>query len=440
MISPTRSGFRLAPPGSLLPRVLVAILAIGIIYQLPIFPTVPQITGPNSMKLGDSNVNDNPEVTWFQDAIKAPEAESDEEDESPTLTYPSGGISSQGAFSQTSPSADFSAASSSMASTSNTPDNANPALDNNQTFVSYGQTQCIPDFGDTLKQLAIVRNESCTKHAPFPAEETRRVAFASITTGKPEEAYQRAIQSQMFHSAVHGTSIHVLCEQLSDGAWNKIAFLLNLVMNEMLKPEDERLEWIMWIDRDAIVLDACRPLSAFVPPATKEYENINLITNNDAIGLNAGVFMFRVNEWSISLFNTILAFRYFRPHEELILAEQTAMEIIVKEDKWKDGVVRVPWYWFNAYPDEEKSVEKYKEGLEPEDLEWFRARKGDFVVHFAGDDGRSSRMPGWLDMLEEVGNVWEKGEVGRDITEEIKEYWSSWESGTLTSSQISGES
>ncbi|CAO2656543.1 Nn.00g053460.m01.CDS01 [Neocucurbitaria sp. VM-36] len=426
------------PPGSLLPKVLVAVLTFAVLYQLPILPTTPRIADPIPTALGDNN--NNPKGTWFQDAIKTPKPEDEDEDygDSPTLTYSLAGTPSDAA-SEGSTSADVNAAFPSVAPPSSDDTNADAPLDYKRAFVSYGPTQCLPDFDDKTMQLAIVRNESCAKYAPFPAEETRRVAFASITTGKTEEAYQRAIQSQMFHSAVHGTSTHVLCEQLSDGAWNKIAFLLSLVMNEMLKPEDERLEWVMWIDRDAIVLDSCRPLSAFVPPATKEYDKVNLITNNDAGGLNAGVFLFRVNEWSVSLFNTILAFRYFRPDENLVLAEQTAMEKIVKEDKWKDSVVRVPWYWFNAYPDEDESVEKFQDGLEPENLEWFRARKGDFVVHFAGDEGRSGRMPGWLNMLDEVGNVWEKGDVGRDITEEIKEYWRSWKSGSLTSSQITGE-
>ncbi|KAF2028102.1 hypothetical protein EK21DRAFT_70476 [Setomelanomma holmii] len=312
-------------------------------------------------------------------------------------------------------------------------------IDYKNTFISYGTSKCLPDFSDKMKAAAIERNLTCAKYAPFPAEESRRVAFATITTGKPAEAYQRAIQSQMFASAVKGTSTHVLCEQLSDGAWNKIAFLLNLVMNEMLKPVEDRLEWVMWIDRDAILLDPCRPLSSFLPPNTTEFKDVNLITNNDAFGLNAGVFIFKVGDWATDLFNTILAYRYYRPDEELVLAEQTAMEKIIHEDKWKKSVVRVPWYWFNAYPDEEDSVKKYREGLEPENLEWFRARKGDYVVHFAGDDGRSGRMPDWLNMLQEVGNVYEKSEQQRDVTNEITKYWSSWLENSLTDDQITGE-
>ncbi|KAF1935712.1 hypothetical protein EJ02DRAFT_116604 [Clathrospora elynae] len=388
----TRSGFTMTPLGSIVPKILLAVLTLAIFYQLSWHSSD---SDPKPTTLGDSAGS-----KWFQGAVKAPQR--GDKDDSPAAELP-------------------------------------PPLDYNRTHISYGPTQCMPTFNDKLKHLALARNESCATYAPFPVQESRRVAFASITTGQPAEAYQRAILSQMFHSAVHGTSTHVLCEQLSDGAWNKIAFLLNLVMNEMLKPQDERLEWIMWIDRDAILLDACRPLSNFVPPATPEFDKINLITNNDSWGLNAGVFIFRVNEWSIQLFNTILAFRYFRPDEELILAEQTAMEKIISEEKFKDGVVRVPWYWFNAYPDEGDSVKSYRDGLEPNNLEWFRARKGDFVVHFAGDDGRNRRMPDWLDMLQDLGNVWENGDALRDITSEISSYWNSWKSGSLTDVQITGE-
>jgi mannan polymerase II complex MNN10 subunit len=165
-----------------------------------------------------------------------------------------------------------------------------------------------------------------------------------------------------------------------------------------------------------------------------------LITNHDGIGLNAGVFIFRVGDWATELFNTILAFRYYyRPDEVLVLAEQIAMEKIIEKEKWKKSVVHIPRYWFNAYPDEEDSVRKYRKGVESEDLECFHARKGDYVVHFAGGDGRSDRMPEWLDMLQQVGNMYEKSEQQRDVTTEVERYWSSWLSELLTPEQISGE-
>lgn len=417
------------PPGSVLPKVLIAVLFLAILYQLS-----PDRTVSRSSDLLATTPGENSRGTWFQDAIKTQDGD-DEEEQSPAqivgsvipVTLLPAAIATRSRNDQ------YEGAKARPTSA------VTNGLDYSRIHVSYGPTKCMPTFDDSLKKAAIERNRSCTAHAPFPAEESRRVAFASITTGKPLEAYQRAILSQMFHSAVHGSSMYVLCEQIIDSTWNKIAYLLNLVINEMLKPEDERLEWMMWIDRDAIVLDACRPLSSYIPPATSEFDKIQLITNNDAIGLNNGVFLFRVSQWSVSYFNTVLAYRYFRPDDDLQLAEQSGMEKIMQEEKWKDSVVRVPWYWFNAYPDEENSVEKYKEGLEPEDLEWFRARRGDFIVHFAGDDGRSGRMLEWLNMLQEIGNVWEKGNIKRDISEEIQEYWASWKNGTLTEKQITGE-
>lgn len=92
----------------------------------------------------------------------------------------------------------------------------------NQSFFSYGFTKCLPPFTKPMLQEAIDRYISCTQYAPFEIQETQRVAFASITTGRRQEAYDRAIQSQMFHAAVHDSTIHVLCEQLSEGPWNKI--------------------------------------------------------------------------------------------------------------------------------------------------------------------------------------------------------------------------
>jgi mannan polymerase II complex MNN10 subunit len=48
-------------------------------------------------------------------------------------------------------------------------------------------------------------------------------------------------------------------------------------------------------------------------------------------------------------------------------------------------------------------------------------------------------MPEWLDMLQRVGNVYEKSEQQRDVTPEVRKYWSSWLSKSLTPEQMSGE-
>lgn len=391
-------------PTSLLPKLLATILFLAAFYQLSTYKSAPDLTQPVPSALTDYDSS-----KWFPDAIKAPNGDSTDDDDS---SHPSDSAES------TKP--------------------PSPARDYTRTHIAYGQTQCMPHFNTERQQAAIHRNASCTKHTPFPSKETRRVAFASITTGEPINAYQRAILSQMFHAAVHDTSMHLLCDQLTDGTFNKIAFLLHLVMAEMLKPAAQRLEWIMWTDRDAIILDACRPLSSFLPPSDPAFDKIELIVNNDDSGLNNGIFLFKVSEWMLQYLNHVLAIRYFRPDADLTFAEQSAMEIIMREDEAKHRFAQVPWYWFNAYPDEDDSITKYRDNLEPDDLEYFRARKGDFIVHFAGDDGRSGRMPEWEDMIEQVGDVW-AGDTRRDISGEITEYWEAWRNGALTAKQRTGE-
>jgi mannan polymerase II complex MNN10 subunit len=416
----THSGYRIT--GSSLPRILVGFLVVGIFFQLSSFSSTSATRASDVLPASITSANGVNEA-WFEDAKKANQVE--DENSTPPQYFVDPTVSA-GALEPT--------------SASSLPTNpTSEATNKKEMFVSYGSSKCLPDFDDKMAVAAIKRNHTCAKYAPFPAAESRRVAFATITTGIPAEAYQRAILSQMFSSAVHGSQVHLLCEQLTDGNWNKITYLQNLIMNEMLKPVEERLEWLMWIDRDAIVLDTCRPISSFLPPNTTDFADIKLIVNDDGYGLNNGVFLFQVGEWARDFFNTISAFRYYRPEEQLVLAEQSAMENIMREEKFQKGVVRVPWYWFNAFPDEEDSVEKYRNGSEPEDLEWFRARKGDFVVHFAGDHGRADRMVRWMDMLEEKGNIYEKNEQQRDVTSEIARYWSSWKDDSLTDDQISGE-
>jgi len=316
-------------------------------------------------------------------------------------------------------------------------DSALPTPAKGKTHISYGTSQCMPPFNNELIEPT---RTSCSQHAPFPIQETRRIAIATISSGKTIPAYEAAIQTQMLHAAVHDTSLHILCDELAPGAWNKIAYLQHLTLTELLKPEDERLEWIVWMDRDAIIMDTCRPLSSFLPPDNSpEYERFHIVTNRDNIGFNAGIFMFRVSEWASQLFSATMAYPMFKPEVKLNLEEQTAMEHILRADVWKDHVAQVPQYWFNSYVDgRNESAARFKAGIERENMEAWRARKGDFLIHFAGVGERTWLMLDWINMLAEVGNIWEFG-VKRDITAEITKYWDKFRT-TDNEGKESGES
>ncbi|KAH9859394.1 hypothetical protein IAQ61_011175 [Plenodomus lingam] len=312
-------------------------------------------------------------------------------------------------------------------------------------FRSHGPKNCFPSFDTTMQQHASDRLASCEKYAPFSIEETHRVAFATASTGGPlSPAYALAIQSHMTHSTIHNSTVHMLCADIVPGIWNKVAYLQNLVSEELLKPERERLEWLFWADRDTLILDQCRPLSSFLPPKSPEFDKVNFLAIHDAYGLNYGVFFIRVNTWAINFFYNILSYPYYKPQDELIFAEQSAAARLLEADpKYGDHFARVPWYWFNAYPmDDDNGTIPYVSNVHPDEYEYFRPRKGDFLAHFAGHGKRLEEMVTWAYALEKVGDVWvnKEEEERRDVTSDIGNYWRAYKEGTLTDKMKTGKS
>lgn len=157
----------------------------------------------------------------------------------------------------------------------------------------------------------------------------------------PETFYRQSIRSHLLHNLVQDTQLHILCAPIIDDMWNKQAFRQLLLLNEMAKPPQERLEWIFWADRDMIILDYCRSPASFIPEAirsnnatsnTAQDRDTNLLITNDHNGLMAGVFIIRVCEWSVNFLSDVISFRDFKPDIHLTFSEQTAMELILQED------------------------------------------------------------------------------------------------------------
>ena len=71
-------------------------------------------------------------------------------------------------------------------------------------------------------------------------------------------------------------------------------------------------------------------LDIFIPPSPA-FENVHLLKTHDRHGLNNGVFMIEINDWSVKLLTAVLAFHHFRPMVELKYSEQSAMEEMLKD-------------------------------------------------------------------------------------------------------------
>lgn len=240
---------------------------------------------------------------------------------------------------------------------------------------------------------------------------TARIAKCTIVFGNLNPVYERALKTHESHNKKHGYPMYILRQSILDDVWTKPAYILSLVLRELAKPAGERLEWLFWVDADTIILNTHIPIEVFLPPS-HEWDDINLMISHDMNGLNNGVFPIRIHPWSVELLSAIVAFRHYRPDDELIFRDQSAMSYLLEDGKFSADTLIVPQRWFNAYQGE------HNETLAP-----FQVRRGDFLVHFAGVPDRDNRMKYWLDRAEQHSPDWEIEIQHTSFPEEIRNFW-----------------
>ncbi|KAF3032789.1 hypothetical protein E8E11_003464 [Didymella keratinophila] len=315
-------------------------------------------------------------------------------------------------------------------------------------FNSYGSTQCLPSISPELLKKSAEKHATCSKSSPIHAPRTRIATLTAAFGGlEGNEHYTRAFTTHIEHALVHGTEVHVLCDKVIDDLWNKPAFILDLLLREMTKPEKERLEWLVWVDRDTLILDQCQPASTFLPSSIsspplarwwrrdeqqsneQQSDNptpppeVNLLAANDMNGLNNGIFLLRVSHWAIEVFIAILAYRHYNPTVKLKFTEQSAMELVMQDHRFSDKVQLVPQHWFNAYQHGSASEFVESNGTNPEGWDELNARRGDWLIHFAGNQHKDEAINEWADMIDGLEDVWETGRVQRNVDGEVKQFW-----------------
>lgn len=224
--------------------------------------------------------------------------------------------------------------------------------------------------------------------------------------------WERCIRTHEQHDKRHGYRLHVLRQELLDDVWSKPAYILSLLLRELAKPESERLEWLLWVDSDTIILNPHIPIETFLPPPGTEFDDIYMMYTADWNGLNNGVFPIRVNRWAVNLLSSVVAWRHFNPDDPLQFRDQSAMNSLIQQPKYAKHMVQAPQRWFNAYQGE------HNETLAP-----FQIRRGDLLVHFAGVPDREPRMQYWLERAEQHLDDWEIPVKSTSYPQEAKDFW-----------------
>jgi hypothetical protein len=81
----------------------------------------------------------------------------------------------------------------------------------------------------------------------IPSRKLQRIAKVSMLYGETNHMYERALRSHERHGKKWGYPMHILREDISVGFWNKPSYLISLVISELTKPAEERIEWLMYV-------------------------------------------------------------------------------------------------------------------------------------------------------------------------------------------------
>lgn len=298
------------------------------------------------------------------------------------------------------------------------------------TGTKYNNTPLPDDYGNNEKladPASLPSNTDLPSSSPTDAQTSdllvapdtpslgarSRIGKVTILFGTLSQAYERALRTHELHDRLNNYPLHVLRYSLLDDVWTKPAYILSILLRELAKPEGERLEWLLWVDGDTIILNPYIPIEALLPPEDDpEWDDVHLLVSHDLNGLNNGVFPVRVNIWSVELFSAILSFRFYRPEQHLQFRDQSAMDFLVQDEHFAPNVIRTPQRWFNAY-----------QGEHNETLEAFQVRRGDLLVHFPGVRDRDERMRFWLNRAEKHAPDWEVELKHTSYPEETRDFW-----------------
>jgi hypothetical protein len=192
-------------------------------------------------------------------------------------------------------------------------------------------SQLTPDLD--LKHESSFPEPTSTPHVT-PSSLANKPSFPrfgkiTATFGEPDPPYENAIASHNLHNEIHGYPHFILREQMLRGLWSKHAYILTIIGNELAKPENERLKWVLWHDRDTVLMNPQLPLDIFVPPSPA-FDHIHMLVTNDRNGLNNGVFLCRVSGASFKFFASALSIREYQPEIQLKYTEQSGMEEVIK--------------------------------------------------------------------------------------------------------------
>ncbi|KAF2816073.1 uncharacterized protein BDZ99DRAFT_565945 [Mytilinidion resinicola] len=199
--------------------------------------------------------------------------------------------------------------------------------------------------------LPVLKPSLPVLHNGSKLKENVRIAKASMLYGAQNEILEGAMQTHRLHNTNYGYEMHVLRQSITNGYWNKFAYLFTLVAKELSKPEEERIEWIMYFDANNIFLNPLIPLSIFLPPP--DFADVNMLVANHPYGLSSSVFFLRVCPWSLKLLVAVMGLPMFDSGIDSVVAmdlawDRVSLAKVLDRPEFRSKVLYQPNIWYNA--------------------------------------------------------------------------------------------
>jgi len=72
-----------------------------------------------------------------------------------------------------------------------------------------------------------------------------RFAKIAVASGFEDILYERALDTHFAHAKKHGYPMYMARENAAEGMFNKIAYIMDVLLNELFKPAEDRVEWLL---------------------------------------------------------------------------------------------------------------------------------------------------------------------------------------------------
>lgn len=136
-------------------------------------------------------------------------------------------------------------------------------------------------------------------------------------------------------------------------------------------------------------------------------------------GFNAGLFFFRVDEWSVEILSDAYALRRLRPEIDIQgNIEQNALKYLFGQEPNKKHVLYQPQLWYNGFKGDERAETEISEG--------------DMLVHFAGinhdyeKEKKNEIMSRWFARMAEQPDEWQVPLEKTKYPKEIEAFWTTF--------------